>query len=54
MRGSEQDGLIRLQLKYCEACGGLWFRREESEDVYCTRCVGRMGEIALRKAVARA
>jgi Zn-finger nucleic acid-binding protein len=54
MRASENGAVIRMELKYCEACGGLWFRREESEEIYCQRCVERMGAIAVGKAVARA
>jgi hypothetical protein len=30
---------MRLELKYCERCGGLWLRVWESEDVYCPGCV---------------
>jgi hypothetical protein len=36
----EIDGLeiVRLELKYCERCGGLWIRTQGSEDVYCPSC----------------
>lgn len=50
----EASVLIRMELKYCEACGGLWFRHEDSEDVYCARCAERMGEIAVSRAGAHA
>jgi hypothetical protein len=42
--------LLLLELKYCEACGGLWLRQAGSLEVYCERCAERMGEIALGKA----
>ena len=31
--------VIELELKYCERCGGLWFRELDSEEVFCPRCV---------------
>ena len=33
----EIEGLeiVRLELKYCERCGGLWMRTWGTEDVYC-------------------
>jgi hypothetical protein len=30
--------ITRLELKYCERCGGLWFRRRGAGEVYCARC----------------
>ena len=50
----ERDVLIRMELKYCEACGGLWFRHADAEEVYCARCLERMGEIAVGRRVAHA
>ena len=40
----EQEGLeiIRLELKYCERCGGLWMRTRGTEDVYCPPCAVEM------------
>ncbi len=32
------DDEIRVELKYCERCGGLWFRLEHSRDVLCAPC----------------
>lgn len=47
----QQQGsaLVRIELKYCEACGGLWLRREGAGEVYCERCRERMGEIAFAR-----
>jgi hypothetical protein len=30
--------IIRLELKYCERCGGLWLREQGNERVYCAAC----------------
>lgn len=38
--------IIALELKYCERCGGLWMRRQGSEEVYCASCVLQMLEIS--------
>ena len=34
MEGQE----IRVGLKYCERCGGLWLRRQGADGVYCAGC----------------
>jgi Zn-finger nucleic acid-binding protein len=34
MEGQE----IRVELKYCERCGGLWLRPQGAEGVYCASC----------------
>lgn len=31
------DGMKRVELKYCEHCGGLWVR-EGGGGVYCEKC----------------
>jgi hypothetical protein len=40
----EIEGLeiVRLELKYCERCGGLWMRTWGTEDVYCPSCAVEM------------
>jgi hypothetical protein len=43
---SDRD-LIQLELKYCERCGGLWFRLQSSPEVYCATCAIAMAEVAL-------
>lgn len=30
---------IRVELKYCELCGGLWFRDERSLETRCAPCI---------------
>lgn len=36
--GTSGQGESRVELKYCERCGGLWLRRPGHEVVYCERC----------------
>lgn len=36
---------VQVELKYCERCGGLWFRECGSERVYCDRCLPALGEL---------
>jgi ribosomal protein L37AE/L43A len=38
--------LIRVELKYCEACGALRLRRQGSTTPYCARCAKVMAELA--------
>lgn len=40
----EMEGLeiVRLELKYCERCGGLWMRTWGTEEVYCPPCAVQM------------
>jgi hypothetical protein len=40
----EIEGLeiVRLELKYCERCGGLWMRTWGTDDVYCPSCAVQM------------
>jgi uncharacterized Zn finger protein (UPF0148 family) len=41
---SEAKG-VRVELKYCERCGGLWLRPQGEGAVYCTSCGLRLAEI---------
>ncbi len=50
MPNGKRTALIPMELKYCEACGGLWLRRAGDEQVYCARCAEIMALIALGKA----
>jgi hypothetical protein len=36
---------IRIELKYCERCGGLWFRIAGSNQHYCPPCAPKMAEL---------
>jgi hypothetical protein len=48
---------LRVQLKVCEGCGGLWFRTQNAaEDVYGRCCAGKLAQHAkasLERRVAR-
>ena len=35
---------VGMQLKYCECCGALWFRRAGEEEIYCPACAPTMAE----------
>ena len=35
----------KLELKYCERCGGLWLRPLGGEEVYCARCQEAIAEL---------
>ena len=44
----------KLELKYCERCGGLWFRPQGGAEVYCAQCAERMQELPAVKPARRA
>jgi hypothetical protein len=39
------SGYPKLELKYCERCGGLWLRVRGEELVYCAECAAEMREL---------
>jgi hypothetical protein len=43
------DAIIRLELKYCEQCGGLWLRVEKTKQSYCGDCARKVRELPARK-----
>ncbi|HVN19980.1 MAG TPA: hypothetical protein VMU05_14440 [Dongiaceae bacterium] len=40
---------VRVELKYCEACGGLWVRECGAGAVYCEKCQARVDELPFQK-----
>lgn len=38
-----------MDLKYCERCGGLWLRRRDSEEVYCSECGPKMAAVKVSR-----
>jgi len=36
--GSMEGSELRVELKYCERCGGLFLRRPAEDQVYCVGC----------------
>jgi uncharacterized Zn finger protein (UPF0148 family) len=43
----EPETLFRIELKYCERCGGLFFRRDGNPQVYCVTCKPLMDQVAV-------
>lgn len=41
---AERPG-VAVELKYCERCGGLWFRDKEKAEVYCTACMNHLANV---------
>jgi hypothetical protein len=39
--------IFEVELKYCERCGGLWFREKGKVGVYCAACDPKMAEVAM-------
>lgn len=39
--------IFEVELKYCERCGGLWFREKGEPGIYCASCQPKMAEVAL-------
>jgi hypothetical protein len=37
---------LRVQLKVCEGCGGLWFRMQSGEEKYGRCCAGKLAQHA--------
>ncbi len=44
---------VRMELKYCECCGGLMLRAKDSGAVYCGGCAPRMAKVAAGTAEER-
>jgi hypothetical protein len=42
-------GEVRVELKYCEHCGGLWVRERGTGVVYCEKCQGQLEDMPMRK-----
>jgi len=40
-----QIELIRLEVKYCENCGGLWYRRAGDTRIHCVKCSAEVSRI---------
>jgi uncharacterized Zn finger protein (UPF0148 family) len=49
MKSNRKDkSMKRVELKYCEHCGGLWVR-EGGGGVYCGKCQPKVAELAVGK-----
>lgn len=43
----ETDQQIRVELKYCEHCGGLWLRERGAGVVYCDHCLPKVADLPI-------
>lgn len=43
-KASKEFGM-RLELKYCERCGGLWLRPSGGAQAYCVPCAREMAKL---------
>jgi hypothetical protein len=46
--------IVRLELKYCERCGGLWLRTLGSGEVYCSLCVAQILDLPVSRTRSKA
>jgi hypothetical protein len=46
---NENENEVRVELKYCEHCGGLWVRERGAGVVFCERCQPKVDELPMRK-----
>lgn len=44
----KNESNVRMELKYCEHCGGLWVR-ESGAGVYCAKCEAKISELPIPK-----
>jgi hypothetical protein len=41
--------IVRVELKYCERCGGLWLRVWGTDDIYCPECEDDVMDLPVRR-----
>jgi len=44
-RTSNASNELRVELKYCERCGSLWFREWGGGQVYCENCLPAVDDL---------
>jgi hypothetical protein len=52
-RKTERSTEQRVELKYCEGCGGLGIRECGGGRVYCDDCTRKLAELAVSKTASR-
>jgi len=45
----KDEKTVRVELKYCEHCGGLWVRERGAGGVYCQDCQPKVAELPAPK-----
>lgn len=45
----EENEEVRVELKYCEHCGGLWVRECGAGVVYCDNCQAKVADLPIPK-----
>jgi hypothetical protein len=48
-RKNTEENNVRLELKYCEHCGGLWLRETGAGVVYCDKCQAKVADLPAPK-----
>jgi hypothetical protein len=46
---TKNEKQMRMELKYCERCGGLWVRECGAAVVYCPSCRPKVNELPVPK-----
>jgi len=46
---NEEKKQVRMELKYCEHCGGLWVRESGAGEVYCESCRPKVDDLPVPK-----
>jgi hypothetical protein len=44
-----ENSQVKVELKYCEHCGGLWVRERGAGTVYCDRCQAKVADLPAPK-----
>jgi len=52
-RKDEHKDEVRMELKYCEHCGGLWVRECGAGVVYCENCQAKVADLPIPKKKPR-
>ena len=47
-----EGNTMKVELKYCEHCGGLWVR-ESGAGVYCAKCEPKVADLPIAKKSRR-
>lgn len=45
----KKSEVSRVELKYCEHCGGLWLRECGAGEVYCPNCLPKIADLPIPK-----